>query len=250
MALVISTNQTSSSGASESSRTYTGVITSFGTKKFGYIESRFFPKAIYFEQGSTLFKESDKPIMVPQEVDFEVMSNPNDPYSRIMAVNVRGPNGTDLKAFEKRPNKIYNKANSNMLTSSVTQFQSVTKTHTITRSIESMKLKPETIIEVFDEDEDERKPCVATDKFQGVIWRHVAFGYGFILPKGKEAKEDALYFYIGSTNIRLGNQQKFEIGQSVEYSLDHNSNGKPIAIDITGPKGTPLKTIPFKWNKN
>ena len=81
-------------------------------------------------------------------------------------------------------------------------------------------------------------------KTGSVKWFDTAKGFGFIVPD--DGSNDV---FVHQTAIKIEGFRSLAEGESVEFKLSTEDNGKVKAVDVTGPGGSDVQGAPYNPNK-
>lgn len=71
-----------------------------------------------------------------------------------------------------------------------------------------------------------------------------AKGFGFIVPD--DGSNDV---FVHQTAIKVEGFRSLAEGESVEFKIEQDANGKIKAVDVTGPDGSDVQGAPYNPNK-
>ncbi|KAL3774541.1 hypothetical protein ACHAWO_003992 [Cyclotella atomus] len=77
-----------------------------------------------------------------------------------------------------------------------------------------------------------------------VKWFDTAKGFGFIVPD--DGSNDV---FVHQTAIKAEGFRSLAEGESVEFKISTDANGKSKAVDVTGPDGSDVQGAPYNANK-
>ncbi len=74
-----------------------------------------------------------------------------------------------------------------------------------------------------------------------VLWFDARKGYGFVMPDN--SGHDSIFVHHSNIANSQGQYRRLIRGESVEFQLDQDAKGRTIAVHVTGPHGTAVKSI-------
>jgi len=74
-----------------------------------------------------------------------------------------------------------------------------------------------------------------------VKWFNTMKGFGFIQPE-----DGSTDVFVHQTSIQMEGFRSLADGESVEYLVETDNNGRKKAVSVTGPEGVDVQGAPFQ----
>jgi cold shock CspA family protein len=91
-----------------------------------------------------------------------------------------------------------------------------------------------------------RSIVLAGDRIQGTVkWFDTTKGFGFLVPNDGSAD-----IFVHQTAIQTEGFRSLADGETVEFEVSNDPQGRRKAMHVTGPDGAPVQGAPFKPSRD